>query len=68
MLMIASARLVLNLRLQRSLAVYLCLLSIALSGCRVTKDGAGAQTKPPGAERSQVTAVDVAIAASVPLV
>jgi HlyD family secretion protein len=65
--MMASARLVLNLRLQRSLAVYLCLLSIALSGCRVPKDGAGAQTKPPGAGRSQATAVDVAIATTVPL-
>jgi HlyD family secretion protein len=65
--MMASARFVLNLRLQRSLAVYLCLLSIALSGCRVTKDVAGAQTKPPGAARNQVTAVDVAIAATVPL-
>ncbi len=65
--MIASAPSILNLRLQRLPLLALCLLSIALSGCRVPKDGAGAQTKPPGAERSQVTAVDVAIATTVPL-
>ncbi len=65
--MIASAPSVLTLRLQRSLVISLCLLPIALSGCRVPKDNAGAQNKPPGAERSQATAVDVAIAATVPL-
>ncbi|WP_310423484.1 biotin/lipoyl-binding protein, partial [Chamaesiphon sp. VAR_48_metabat_135_sub] len=66
--MIASARSSLNLRLQRSIVISLCLLPIALSGCSVPKDDAGAQTKPPGAERTQATAVDVAIAATVPLV
>jgi HlyD family secretion protein len=66
--MIASVPAILNLRLKRSLAVYLCLFPIALSGCSVPKDDAGAQIKQPGAERSQATAVDVAIAATVPLV
>ena len=66
--MIASAPSVLTLRLQRSILISLWLLPIALSGCSVPKDNAGAQTKPPGAERSQATAVDVAIATTVPLV
>lgn len=49
------------------LAMY-SLVAIALSGCQVPKDGAGAQTTPPGAGRNQAAAVDVAIAATVPLV
>jgi HlyD family secretion protein len=65
--MMASAGSILMLRLKRSIAVYLCLLPIALSGCSVPKDDAGAQNKPPGADRTQATAVDVAIAATVPL-
>jgi HlyD family secretion protein len=66
--MVASDRSILNLRPQRSPLLALLLLPIALSGCSVPKDDAGAQTKPPGAERTQATAVDVAIAATVPLV
>lgn len=62
--MIAYAPSILNLRLKRSLAVYLCLFPIALSGCSATKDDAGAQTKPPRSERNQATAVDVAIASA----
>jgi HlyD family secretion protein len=65
--MIASAPSILNLRLQRSIVISLWLLPIALSGCSVPKDNAGAQNKPPGAERSQATAVDVSIATTVPL-
>jgi HlyD family secretion protein len=65
--MIASAPSVLTLRLKLSLLIYLCLSMIALSGCSVPKDNAGAQTKPPGADRNQATAVDVAIATTLPL-
>ncbi|MCY7366836.1 MAG: hypothetical protein LH474_01640, partial [Chamaesiphon sp.] len=65
--MIAYATSVLTLRLKRSLTI--CLLPIALSGCSVPKDDADAQTKSRGTDRgrSQVTAVDVAIAATAPL-
>jgi HlyD family secretion protein len=66
--MIASAPSILTLRLRKSIVISLCLLPISLSGCSVPKDVAGAQAKPSGAERSQATAVDVAIAATVPLV
>jgi HlyD family secretion protein len=65
--MIASAPSVLTLRLKRSIIISLCVLPIALSGCSVPKNDAGAQTKPPGTDRNQATAVDVAIAATVPL-
>lgn len=65
--MIAFARSILNLRLNRSLVISLYLLPIVLSGCSVPKDDAGAQTKQPRAERSQSTAVDVAIASAVSL-
>lgn len=60
--MIASAPFILTLRLKRSIVISLCLLPIALSGCSLPKDNADAETKPPGAERSQATAVDVATA------
>jgi HlyD family secretion protein len=65
--MITSVPSVLNLRLKRSIAIYFCLLPIVLSGCSVPKNDADARTKQPGAERNQSTAVDVAIAATVPL-
>ncbi len=65
--MIASSHSILNLRLKRSSATYLCLLLIALSGCSMPKNDASAQTQSLGAGRSQSTAVDVAIASAVPL-
>jgi HlyD family secretion protein len=44
------------------------MLTIALSSCKVPKDGADAQTRPAGRQRAQQTAaVDVAIAATAPL-
>ena len=73
--MISSAATILTVRPKLLLAMSLWLLAIALSGCRVPKDNAGAQTKPPGADRearhqggrNQSAAVDVAIAVKVPL-
>jgi HlyD family secretion protein len=68
--MIFSADVILTLRRKRlklPLAAYFCLLAIALSGCDLSKDQADAQTRPPGADQNQATAVDVATAAAVPL-
>jgi HlyD family secretion protein len=65
--MIASAPSILNLRLKRSIVISLCLFPIVLSGCSEPKNDAGAETKLPGAARSKVTAVDVAIASAVSL-
>jgi multidrug efflux pump subunit AcrA (membrane-fusion protein) len=65
--MISSAATILTVRPKLWLAMY-SLVAIALSGCQVPKDNAGAQTTPPGAGRNQPAAVNVAIAATVPLV
>lgn len=44
------------------------LIAMTLASCNsAPKDGADAQTRPPGAERNQAIAVDVAIAATAPL-
>jgi HlyD family secretion protein len=66
--MVFSAAAILTLRPKLSLMVYFWPLAIVLSGCNLSKDNADAQTKPPGADRNQATAVDVAIAATMPLV
>jgi HlyD family secretion protein len=65
-MMVSAVASMLTLRPKLSLVI-LWLLAIALSGCQVPKDDADAQTKPPGSDRNQATAVDVAIAATVPL-
>lgn len=65
-MMVSAVASMLTLRPKLSLVI-VWLLAIALSGCQVPKDDAGAQTKPPGGDQNQATAVDVAIAATVPL-
>jgi HlyD family secretion protein len=65
--MISAAATILTVRPKLLLAMY-ALMAIALSGCQVPKDDAGAQSTPRGADRNQATAVDVEIATTVPLV
>jgi HlyD family secretion protein len=65
--MVFSAAAISTRRLKLLLMVYSWPLVIALSGCNLAKDNADAQTKPPGADQNQATAVDVAIAATMPL-